>query len=102
VNLVPPTGKSDKVAIADYFSHMTGGLAMMPRCLQSIGLKVFIDEYEFFESRPTRNEGINYLLNKKISRNEAGAVWRLGAAKKLFSNTDLLHDALDYIANKST
>jgi len=74
---------------------------MLPRCLQSIGLKVFIDEYEFFESRPIRSEGINYLLKKKISRNEAGAARRLGAAKKLFSNPDLLHEALDYIANQS-
>jgi len=65
----------------------------MPRHLNSIALKVFLNEYEFFASRPRNGD---YLVKKGI-----GAAWRIGAAQKLFSSPDLLREALEYIIFKS-
>lgn len=72
-----------------------------PRALRSLGLRKFIDEYEFWASRPARDCAIEYQLSRKFS-NEAGAIMRASAAKKIFSQPELLYECLDYAVNHAT
>jgi len=73
----------------------------MPRLLKTIGLTVFIDEYEFFDSSPSRGEAIDYLVKKGISDGAGGAAWRVGRAIKLFNHQNLLGESLAYIVHES-
>ena len=69
----------------------------VPRELQSIGIGVFIDEYEFWLSKQSLDVAIEYQLQKGIS-NVAGATRRACAAKKIFADRELLQKCLAYIA----
>lgn len=68
-----------------------------PRALRSLGLEKFLEEYEFWETKPSLANAIAYQVDKNIS-NEAGAYRRAGAAKKIFSDPDLLSRCLAYAA----
>ena len=72
----------------------------MPKQLNSIGMGVFISEYEYFASNPPHSDAIAYLMNKGIS-NRDGAIWRINNVKYLFDNQSLLCESLEYIAYTS-
>lgn len=73
----------------------------MPEHLNSVGLRVFMAEYEYFATRPRRADAVTYLVKKGIS-NANGAGRRVSGAKSLFDSPALLLEALEYIAYKSS
>ena len=72
-----------------------------PRELRSLGLGKFLDEYDFWAGMPSYDEAVEYQVQKKIS-NEVGAIRRAYAAKRIFSNTELLRSCLIYAAEHAT
>jgi hypothetical protein len=70
----------------------------VPRELQSLGIRVFIEHFSFWKSKPNFNVAIKHQEEKKIS-NHAGAARRAGAAKKIFENKALLITCLEYASD---
>ena len=68
-----------------------------PRELRSLGLGKFLDEYDFWAMMPGYDEAVEYQVQKNIS-NEVGAIRRAYAAKKIFSDAELLRACLTYAA----
>lgn len=72
-----------------------------PRELRSLGLGKFLDEYDFWAMMPGYDEAVEYQVQKNIS-NEVGAIRRAYAAKKIFSDAELLRACLTYAAEHAT
>jgi hypothetical protein len=72
-----------------------------PRALRSLGLGKFLDEYDFWAKMPGYDEAIEYQIQKNIS-NEVGAIRRTYAAKKIFSDPELLRSCLIYAVEHAT
>ena len=68
----------------------------MPIHLDRCGMNVFIDNYEFFATRPSLSEAVKYFASR--GKNESGAGRSRGNAKIIFDNPNLLREALEYIA----
>jgi hypothetical protein len=69
----------------------------MPKHLKRAGMGVFIDNYEFFATRPGRSKAIEHLM-RVCGKNEGGASQSFGGASSLFKDSNLLREALEYIA----
>ncbi len=68
----------------------------MPRALNGIGIKFFLDNFDFLYSRPSRAQFITYCAGRKLS-NESGANIRYGYGMSIINNTKLLTECLEYI-----
>ncbi len=69
----------------------------MPRALNGIGMRFFLDNFDFLYSRPSRSQFITYCAERKLS-NESGASIRYGYGMSIINNQNLLTECLEYIS----